>query len=271
MKRMTHKVMAFAAFTLLFVGMLIPVAHAEKPTPGFNNKIPESIMTPDTVETRLGKLEFFDGMPTEKTVKKVYDNLDFLRGVEVFLNGIPAASVEAMRLGNVELGATKSSHCVIFDKLLDSETLFLTANTDTVYASVILNLQEDGPTIVEIPPKCGPGTVNDAYFRFVTDMGIPGPDKGKGGKYLILPPDYKGDLNPPEGGMEAEVKVAGKKEKVFVSKSTSYINWLILRGFLVDGKPDAASKMFRTGLKVYPLARAKNPPAMKFINAQPSI
>ena len=231
-------------------------------TKGYNNKIPEVIMTPDRVKTRIGTLKFFDGMPTEATVNKVYDNLDFIRGVETFLNGIPATSIEGIRLGMVEMGATESNHCLIFDELMDSDPLFLTGNTDTVYASVMLNLLKDGPTVVEIPPKCGPGTVNDAFFRFVTDMGIPGPDRGKGGKYLILPPDYEGDLHPPVGGMEAQVD----GRKYFVSKSTSYVNWLILRGFLVDGKADASSKMFRTGLKVYPLTQAKDPPKMKFIN-----
>ena len=257
-------------FTILLsvgLSMMIPLAAAvaEEVTPGYNNKIPDKIMTPSVVETRIGTLEFFDGMPSAETVARIYDNLDFLRGVEAFLNGVPATSIEGVRLGMLELGAKNSAHCVILDELMDSDPLF-PGNTDTVYASIVLNLLQDGPTIVEIPPKCGPGTVNDAYFRFVTDMGIPGPDKGVGGTYLILPPDYEGDLNPPEGGMEAEVEVGGKVQKVFVSQSTSYINWLILRGFLVDGKPDASSKMFRTGLKVYPLAEAANPPEMTFIN-----
>jgi hypothetical protein len=237
-------------------------AFAQEPTPGYNNKIPEGIMTPDEVETRLATLKFFDGMPDAETTEFAYHLLDFSRGVQVFLNFIPATSIEGIRLGMVEMGATKSNQCLIMDKLMDSNPLFLTGNTDTVYASVILDLEKDGPTIVEIPPGCGPGTVNDAFFRFVTDMGIPGPDKGKGGKYLILPPDYKGDLNPPVGGMEA--KVDG--QKYFVSKSKSYTNWLILRGFLVDGKPDASTAMFKRGLRVYPLAKAENPPAMEFIS-----
>ena len=55
------------------------------PTPSYNTKIPETIMTPDKVETRIGTLEFFDGIPTEETAALVYDNLDFLRGVESFL------------------------------------------------------------------------------------------------------------------------------------------------------------------------------------------
>lgn len=231
-------------------------------TPGYNNEIPPAIMTPDSVETRIGTLDFYDGMPSKKTAELAYDNLDFMRGTEVFLDFIPATSIEGVRLGMEELGATKSNQCVLFDALMDSDSLFLTGNTDTVYASIILDLEEDGATVIEIPPKCGPGTVNDAFFRFVTDMGGVGPDAGKGGKYLILSPDYDGDLNPPEGGMETTVNGV----KYFVSKSKTYIHWLILRGFLVEGKPDASTKMFKEGLKVYPLADAGNPPAMEFIS-----
>jgi hypothetical protein len=145
---------------------------------------------------------------------------------------------------------------------MDSKALFLTGNTSTVYAIPILDLKKDGPTVVEIPAGAGPGTVNDAYFRFVIDMGAPGPDKGKGGKYLILPPDYEGDLEGPIGG-KAQV-IDG--ETYFVAKSTSYVNWIALRGFLVDGKPDAAAKMWREGLKIYPLAMKDNPPPMEFIS-----
>ena len=216
-----------------------------------SQEVMDSISTPDQVETSIGTLEFFDGIPTRETAKLLYDNLDFLRGVETFLNGIPAASVEALRRGQESLGAESSNKVVIFDQLMDSKPLFLTGNTDTVYASAFLDLQKDGPTVIEIPPKTGPGTVNDAYFRFVIDTGAPGPDKGAGGKYLILPPDYEGPV--PDG--------------YFTAKSTSYVNWLILRGFLVDGKPDFSSNLFRTGLKVYPLAKADDPPAMEFINA----
>jgi len=239
-----------------------PAFAQEDPTPGYNHKIPSKIMTPDTVQTPIGTLRFFDGMPDEATVDTVYENLDRMRGVETFLNGIPATSIEGLRLGMAELGADDSSTFVLFDKLADSSPLFLTANTDTVYCSGFLNLEKDGPTVVEIPPKCGPGTVNDAYFRFVIDMGAPGPDRGQGGKYLILPPDYEGDLAGPIGGKEAEVD----GQKYFVVRSPSYVNWVILRGFLVDGKPDAATAMFKNGVKVYPLSARSNPPTMRFLS-----
>ena len=249
MKKMTVVMVA----ALLAVGLGCakePPKNAEEQNPGYNTQIPESIMTPDTVETRIGTLEFFDGIPTKETAALAYDHLDFIRGVETFLNGMPATSLEAMRLGLEAFGQKNSNQVVIFDQLMDSNPLFLTGNTSTVYCIPFLDLKKDGPTVVEIPAGAGPGTVNDAFFRFVIDMGPPGPDRGKGGKYLILPPDYEGDV--PDG--------------YFTAKSTSWVNWVALRGFLVDGKPDAAVKMWKEGLKIYPLAKAANPPAMEFIS-----
>jgi hypothetical protein len=232
-------------------------AYAEDKTARFNQKIPEKIMTPDKVETRFGTLNFVDGVPTIETTEKLYNNLDYLRGVEVFLNFVPATNLEGMRLGNIERGATKSHQAVILDQLADSNPLWLTANTDVVYLSAFLDLKADGPTVIEIPPGCGPTTVDDAYFRYVADMGAPGPDAGKGGKYLIVPDWYKGELpkDKKDGG------------EYYISRSPSQVNWLIARGFLKDGKPDAPSKLFREGIKIYSLSKAANPPQMEFFNA----
>ncbi len=218
---------------------------------GYNTPIPAKITTPDRVETSLGALDFNDGVPTAETAQKLFDNLDLMRGVEVFLDCIPAASIEGLRQGHAELGVDACHKVVIMDRLMDSDPLFLTGNTDTVYCSGFMDLERDGPVVVEIPPGCGPGTVDDAWFRFVIDMGGPGPDRGQGGKYLILPPDYDGPE--PEG--------------YFVARSRSYNNWIILRGFLVDGKPDAAAKMFRDGVRIYPLSQADAQPEMVFISA----
>lgn len=215
---------------------------------GYNTPIPSKIMTPDRVDTRLGPLEFDDGRPTPETVDRLYDFIDLTRGVQVFLDCIPAASLEAMRAGLAEHGVGGCHQVLIAEELMDSVPLFLTGNTDTVYAAGILDLDRDGPTVVEIPPNCGPGTVNDAWFRFVIDMGAPGPDRGQGGTYLIVHEDYDGDV--PDG--------------YFVARSPSYVNWLILRGFLVDGRPDAATDMFRRGLRVYPLSQQASPPEMEF-------
>lgn len=226
------------------------MSEALKPAPNYNTPVPSCITTPDKVETRIGTLEFFDGFPSPETTQKVFDNLDFLRGIEAFLNGIPITSLESLRAGHEQMGVTNSNKMLLADKLLDSDPLFLTGNTDTVYCSGFLDLERDGPTVVEIPPGCGPGTVNDAFFRFVIDMGAPGPDRGQGGSYLILPPKFEGEV--PEG--------------YFVAQSPSYINWVILRGFLVDGKPDAANMMFKKGVKIYPLKDKAAQTEMEFIS-----
>lgn len=219
-----------------------------EPTSGYNTSIPEKITTPDLVESRIGTLQFRDGIPSPETAASLFDHLDFMRGVEAFLSCVPAASLEGLHQGMRELGLDACHKVAMADELLDSNPLFLTGNTDTVYASAILDLERDGPTVVEIPAGCGPGTVNDAWFRFVVDMGAPGPDRGAGGSYLIVPEGYAGEV--PDG--------------YFVAESPSRINWLILRGFLVDEKPDHAAAMFRDGLRVYPLAAADARPDMEF-------
>lgn len=136
---------------------------------------------------------FFDGRPNDETVQKVYDILDFTRGVEVFLTFIPATSIEGLRRGMEEIGATNSNQAVLFDQLMDSNPLFLTGYTDTVNCLVFFNLEKDGPTVVETPPGSSPGTVNDVFFRFVVDMAMPGSDKGNGGGIppLLLPFDFR--------------------------------------------------------------------------------
>jgi len=110
------------------LAMSLTLVAKEAPTPGYNTKIPEKIMTPDKVQTRIGELNFYDGVPTMDTVKKVYDNLDFMRGVEVFMNFIPATSIEGLHLGLQSLGADDYNKVVIMDKLMDSTPLFLTGS-----------------------------------------------------------------------------------------------------------------------------------------------
>ncbi len=165
-----------AAFLALIGAVLFaPTVLAEDPTPGYNNKIPDSILTPDTVETRIGTLEFFDGIPTEKTAAELFANLDLNRGQQAFLNGMPASNFEAGRVGHIALGQEKANQVIIFDGLMDSNSLFLTGNAGTVYATSFLDLERDGPTVVEIPAGTGPGIMVDSFTRNIIDMGPPGP------------------------------------------------------------------------------------------------
>ena len=176
---------------LLAMAAIAPAWAQGQPAPKYSAKVPPYITTPDTVQTRIGTLKFFDGLPDQETVQKVYDNLDFQRGVEAFLSGIPAASLYAACEGLSEAGVKRNGGIGIFQDLMDARSLFLTANSTTVYVLQCLDLN-DGPMVVEVPPGVL-GPVDDAYFRWVTDVGLTGPDKGKGGKYLFVPPGYTGE------------------------------------------------------------------------------
>jgi hypothetical protein len=123
-----------------------------------STQIPQSISTLDRVDTGLGTLEFKDGAPSEATVQKIRDNLDYLRGVDAFTNSFSGASAFAIRQGLHSIGAEDNS-IVIFSDLMDSNSLFLTANADTIYTMAVLDLTK-GPLVVEVPPK-SLGTVND--------------------------------------------------------------------------------------------------------------
>jgi hypothetical protein len=156
----------------------------------YETEIPPAITIPNSVETRLGTLHFKDGFPDDATVQKIYDNLDFQRAVQAFLTAMPAASLSAIRKGIRSFGPDNQT-VIIFETLMDSRSLFLTANTESIYAMTWLDLK-NGPVVIESPPNTL-GLIDDFWFHYVTDLGLAGPDQGKGGKFLILPPDYKGD------------------------------------------------------------------------------
>jgi hypothetical protein len=137
-------------------------------------EIPPILITPDKVDSRIGTLEFKDGAPSAETVQKVYDTLDFTRGLDAFLNSYGGASAYAIRQGLLSIGAEDNT-VTIYPELMDSKSLFLTANADTVYYFSIVDLTK-GPMVVEQPPK-GLGTINDMWFGWIIDIGFPGPDR----------------------------------------------------------------------------------------------
>ena len=202
----------------------------------------------ETVKTRFGDFEFKNGYPTPAAAEALLDQLKFNRAIDVYLTQIPAVAVIETRRGIRDFGAKRSNQVVIWETLMDAKTLVLTANTETVYGMGFLDLKGDGATVVEAPPKML-GAAMDTLQRFLVDIGPLGPDKGKGGKYLFLPPGYTGEV--PEG--------------YFVVKSPTYSVNYFLRGFKVDGKTDQAVALMKQ-LKVYPLAKAADAPKMEFLN-----
>jgi hypothetical protein len=227
--------------------MLTSPAFAQKIKPKMATRIPPEITTPDHVKTRLGTLKCFDGVPDKATCEKVYDNLDFMRGVEVFLNTMAAASTHANFVGLRSVGC--DNHTVlIHEDRVDAKTLLLTPNTQTATLWSPLDLKA-GPLVVEIPPGVL-GLADDHWMRHITDMGLSGPDKGSGGKYVFLPPDYQGQT--PDG--------------YFVGRSRTFNMTCGLRGFTIKGDTRPAVEAFHKQFKIYPLDQAGNPPPTKIIN-----
>jgi len=120
-------------------------------TPNYNTHIPPEIMTPDSVETSIGTLNFFDGVPTKETADLVYDQLDTMRAADTFLKGMPGASLKGLIDGAHSIGAVEANEVMIFDNLMDAKSLFLTGNSSTVYCIPDLDLKRDGPTVVGRP------------------------------------------------------------------------------------------------------------------------
>src|SRR4249920_4179258 len=162
--------------------------------PGFGQSAKQSlasIATPDKVETSIGTLNYKDGAPSKETVAKAYDYLDLMHGVEAFVNAYQGASVAAIFKG-LQAAGVPNNTALIFSELMDAKSLFLTANADTIYFWVNLDVSK-GPIVVETPPL-SLGVVDDMWFQWITDFGLPGPDRGEGGKYLFVPPGYTGEL-----------------------------------------------------------------------------
>ncbi|RCW86121.1 hypothetical protein C7476_10299 [Phyllobacterium bourgognense] len=181
----------------IIAGLAMLVTAGGLPVSSFAQtaEIPPSLVTPDKVESRLGTIEFKDGVPSKATAEKLYDNLDFTYAYRAFMDNLRGVSIQAFREGLESIGV-KDNEVIVFEQLMDAKSLFLTANADTIYVMGGLDLSK-GPVVLETPPKFL-GAVQDAWFRWVIDLGAPGPDRGEGGKYLIVGPDYTGPL--PEGG-----------------------------------------------------------------------
>ena len=237
-KKLLSRVMALAIALM----MSLPA------TGQVSEEVLDSISTPDQMETSIGTLKFLDGAPLPQTAATVYDYLDRARGVDAFLKGMPGASVQGLIKGARSQGAVECYQVLLTEELMDSQSLYLTGNTSTLYVVPNLDLKRDGPTVLEAPAGML-GAFNDAWFRYVQDVGPAGPDKGKGGKYLILPPGYEGDV--PEG--------------YFVVRPQTYDVWVFMRASIADGL-DAAAKLVKDNLRIYPLEMKDNPPQMEFIN-----
>jgi hypothetical protein len=218
-----------------------PSAKVPATEPTYAVDVPESVTTPDTVRTEaLGKLEFFDGMPSEETVEKLYDHLDLVRGVTAFPDGILVASIQGFVNGLPDAGV-QPNEIGLTETLQDARSIWLTCNTTTIYVTSIVDTS-DGPVVIHVPS----GTLallDDAAFQYVGDFGPLGPTSERVGSAFCCPPP------------------AMKRKSQTATSSSARSP--ALDG---DGETEGVVAEFKRVMNIYPLSAAANPPEERVVN-----
>jgi hypothetical protein len=209
----------------------------------------------------LSKLPFEQGFPTKEASQVLRDELVFQRAVQSYLWSLPAVNMWAMKEGSEKLFGSGYHVLPTWTKRINAKTLVTTPNSDVVYAMGYLDLKQDGPLAVEAPAGVQ-GMFDDFFQRplvgptieghtWVGDVGLAGPDKGKGGTYVLLPPDYNGE-EPKEG---------------FVYRSRTYNVFLFWRSFFKDPKDLIETVARIKATRIYPLGKKESARPMQFPDA----
>lgn len=185
-----------------------------------------------TVSTRIGDLTFESGYPSDETVQKLYDEMDFQRATQAYLWGIPAVGVNEWRKAHFQQLGGKNGEMLSYLDFKEKLGI-LTPNYTTPYIIAFVDLRESGPFVLELPEGAMAGMILDQWQRVQADLGVVGPDKGRGGKYLILPPGY-GEI---------------QNDDYFVVPSTSRDVFMGVR-LLGDDKEKAIEELL-PGIKTY--------------------
>lgn len=207
---------------------------------------------------KLANLPFAEGRPTKETAQTLRDELLFQRATQTYLWALPLINTLGMQVGSERTFGAGYNVLPIWKKRLDAKTLVTTPNSDVLYAMSYVDLGKDGPLVMEAPPGLQ-GILLDYWQRpipvdggkFAGDVGLAGPDAGRGGKFLLLPPGYKGAV--PDG--------------YFIYRSGTNNVFIFLRGFYEDPKnlTPAVAHLERT--KIYPLNGEASAKPMKFPDA----
>ena len=206
----------------------------------------QQLPTSGIVESRFGKIELKNGYPTDATVKKIYDGIDFQRACQAYLWALPLMAMQEWQREQREIFGAGNLDYVDYFTFTDKLGI-LTANATTPYVIGFPNLKETGPLVVEIPPGVVAGGILDFWQRPLTDTGQTGPDKGAGGKFLVLGPADP-DLSP---------------EGYFVLRSPTVNLWSAHRA--LDPDPIKA-KATAAALRMYPYSRRDNPPPTRHVS-----
>jgi len=196
--------------------------------------------TVHTIDTHIGKLDFELGVPTSETAARLYDEMDFERAVQCYLWGLPTVGMEELKQGIQRDTGVRNGDLAIFEGYRNL-SVFLTPNLVTTYILALIDLAETGPVVMDYPAGMTAGALIDWWDRPITDVGIPGPDKGQGAKFLFVGP-----------GQEAP-QVDGYR----VFRSRTFNTLLFYRVLEID--PVKANAL-QTAVRIYPFSQRNNPP-----------
>jgi len=177
------------------------------------------------------------------------------RAVEAVIWGMPAVNYDLMYQAAVRGAKGGFNQVIYWSRLPDWKIQTLTPNPDAIYLTPFINTKDVGPVVLEIPPADEgsiTGTVMDVWQSALEDVGPAGVDKGKGGKYLILPPGYKDKV--PAGYIPLP--------------SDTYEGYALLRSIPKSGSEADVAKAVAYGkrVKLYPLSQAAKLPATTFVD-----
>ena len=207
---------------------------------------------------KLANLPFAENRPTKETAQTLRDELLFQRATQTYLWAMPLINTLGMQVGSEKTFGAGYNVLPIWKKRLDAKTLVTTPNSDVLYAMSYVDLGKDGPLVMDAPPRLQ-GILLDYWQHpipvdggmFFGDVGFAGPDGGKGGKFLLLPPGYKGKV--PKG--------------YYVYRSGTYNVFVFLRGFFEDPKNLAPAVAHLEQTKIYPLNGKAGAKPMQFPDA----
>jgi hypothetical protein len=239
----THKLILIAAALLCAVAM---------------SGLTTQALAQETHFDKLANLPFAENRPTKETAQTLRDELLFQRATQTYLWALPLINTLGMKTGSEKVFGAGYNVLPVWKKRLDAKTLVTTPNSDVIYAMSYVNLGKDGPLVFEAPPNLQ-GILLDFWQRpipvdggkFFGDVGLPGPDAGKGGKFLLVPPGYKGEV--PKG--------------YFVYRSATNNVFIFLRSFYQDPKNLTPAVALVEKSKIYPLNRKKTAKPMQFPDA----
>ncbi|HEX5155085.1 MAG TPA: DUF1254 domain-containing protein [Parafilimonas sp.] len=206
----------------------------------------------------LANMAFVENRPTEDETKTLNDELLFQRATQVYLWAMPLLNTIGMKEGSEKVFGAGYNILPVWKKRLDPKTLVTTPNSDVIYAMSYVDVGKDGPLVFEAPPMLQ-GILLDFWQspipvdggKFFGDVGLPGPDAGKGGKFLILPPGYKGKV--PSG--------------FYVYRSGTNNVFIFLRAFYEDPAILTPAVSLIEQSKIYPLGKEAVALPMKFPDA----